>query len=272
MKVLTLVGRSVPFSAPEGDHYLETMSALGPVDLVPVFAACCRPGDRIIDVGANIGITAVLAGALVGPDPGRVIAIEPVPETFAHLEENIRRSGLGNVDCVMAAAAAEEGEVGLVTRAGSNFAAFVSYENVLRRYPAYDELPARAQSLDQIVEEVGLDRVDFIKIDVEGYELEVLRGARRTLAGFGPRVFLEVNHYCLNVFRRTSVVDFVDEVLGLFPRVIAVDTTFALIDLTDLSTHHVFFHENVVSGRFPNLLCGFDEQVADIAAGLARSA
>ncbi len=269
MKVLTLMGRSVPFSAPEGDHYLETMSALGPVDLLPIFGACCRPGARVIDVGANIGITAVMAGALV--DPGRVVAIEPVPETFAHLEANVARSGLDNIDCVRAAAAAEEGEVGLVTLAGSNFAAFVGYQDVLRRYAAYDEVPARALSLDQIVAEVGLDRVDFIKIDVEGYELEVLRGARRTLADSEPVVFLEVNHYCLNVFRRTSVVDFVDEVLERFPVVFAVDTSFSVIDLTDLSTHHVFFHENVVSGRYPNLLCGFDQATAAIAAGLGSS-
>jgi FkbM family methyltransferase len=269
MKVLTLMGRSVPFSAPEGDHYLETMSALGPVDLLPVFRACCRPGGRVIDVGANIGITAVMAAALV--DPGQVVAIEPVPATFAHLEANVARSGLVNIDCVRAAAAAEEGEVGLVTLAGSNFAAFVGYENVLRRYTAYDEIPVRALSLDQIVAEVGLDRVDFIKIDVEGYELEVLRGARRTLSSFRPMVFLEVNHYCLNVFRRISVVDFIDEVLDVFPVVFAVDTSFSLIDLTDLCTHHVFFHENVVSGRYPNLLCGFDPATAVIAARLGAS-
>jgi len=253
-------------TAPDEDHYLESMAEVGPVDLLPVLVASCHPGDTVIDVGANIGVTGIMAGVLAAP--GRVVAVEPVPETFVHLEQNIANSKIDGLTCVNAAIGATEGTVKLVTRSGSNFAAFVGYEGVLDRYVGYDEYEARVLTVDRLVEEQSLTAVDFMKIDVEGYELEVLRGAVSVLAKHRPVVFLEVNHYCLNVFRRTSIVDFVEEILAVFPFVHAVDTTLETMDLTEYSTHHNFFHDNVVLGRFPNLLCGFDSRVDKIALDL----
>jgi FkbM family methyltransferase len=254
-KTLALVGHEVLFEAADGDYYLENMSTEGPVDLKPVFETFCHTGSCVIDVGANIGITAVLAGFLVAP--GSVLAVEPVPEAFRYLEQNVATSKLTNVKCVNAAAASEEGEVRLVVHPGWNFAAFVGYPDVLDRYPGYAEQRVHALSIDDLVASEGLSRVDFMKIDTEGYELEVLRGAVKVLSTFEPCVFLEVNHYCLNIFRRMSLVDFIEEILATFPLVYALDTTFAVIDLTDKQNHQHFFHENVVRERFPNLICGF---------------
>ena len=265
-KELTLIGRSMTMNAPDDDHYLASMPEVGPVDLLPVLTACCHPGDTVIDIGANVGVTAIMSAVLVAP--GRVVAVEPVPETFVHLEQNISGSQIDGLTCVNAAIGAVEGTVKLVTRSGSNFAAFVGYEGVLDRYVGYDEYEVRVRTVDWLVEEQLLTSVNFMKIDVEGYELEVLRGAVSVLDTQQPIVFLEVNHYCLNVFRRTSIVDFLDEILARFPFVYAVDTTLDTVDLTELATHHNFFHDNVVLGRFPNLLCGFDDRVVRIAREL----
>jgi len=232
------------------------MASTGPIDLLPVLRACCHPQDNVIDVGANIGVTAVLSGLLV--NPGRVIAIEPVPETFGHLQDNVNRSGLPNVDCVMAAAAAEKGEVTLVAHTGWNCTAFVGFEGSSDRYESYEEYAVQALTLDSIVADQDLHDINFIKIDVEGYELDVLRGAEMTLADSRPIVFLEVNHYCLNVLRRTSIVDFIEDILDRFPFVFAIDTSFEFLDLKDVSTHDTFYQEHVVRERFPNLLCGFE--------------
>src|SRR4051812_4112055 len=60
-----------------------------------------RPGDTVVDVGANIGAFAVVAASIVGPR-GRVIAFEPVAETFQCLTENVALNGLGNVECRLA--------------------------------------------------------------------------------------------------------------------------------------------------------------------------
>jgi FkbM family methyltransferase len=269
VRVLNLMGHEVALNAPEGDYYLESMAPDGPAELVPVFEACCPTGGSVIDVGANIGITAIMAGLLAGS--GRVIALEPVTETFKFLERNVAQSGLSNVDCVRAALSSAPGSVDLITRPGSNFAAFVGYEDVLDRYPGYTQDVAPALTMDDLVHEKDLHRIDFIKIDVEGYELEVLAGAKGALAEFEPTVFLEANHYCLNVFRRISIVDFIETILATFRHVFAVDASFGVFDLTDSSTHHAFFHENVVSGRFQNLLCGFGDSVPEVVERIRRS-
>jgi FkbM family methyltransferase len=269
-KALTLVGHEVQFTAPDQDVYLDTLGMSGPVDVQPVLETYALPGGTVLDVGANIGVTAVMSGFLVGD--GRVVAMEPVPETFRHLQLNTERSGLTNVTCLRAAAGSEEGEVELVTQTGANVAAFVGYEHVLERYRGYEAHAAPVVPLDQVAADQHLDRVDFIKVDVEGYELEVLRGARTVLADHRPVVFLEANHYCLNIFRRMSLVDFTEEVLSIFPLVYALDTSCTYLDLTDPSSHPIFFHDNAVLGRFPNLLCGFGPSVSVGVAQMADRA
>jgi FkbM family methyltransferase len=269
VKTLQLLGRDLEFEAAPNDHYLEHMGIGGPVDLIPIFQAFLKPGDTVVDVGANIGVTAAIEAILV--EPGRVLAIEALPETFGFLSENLAGSGLTGVSCVNAAAAAAPGAVEMIVHPGWGFGAFVGYENVLDRYRDFTAYQVPARTLDQLVEAAELDRVDFVKIDVEGFELEVLRGASRVLQEHRPTVILEANHYCLNVFRRLSIVDFLEEVLDVFPVVLAVDTDFLILDLTDTGTHQHFFHENVVSGRFPNLLCGFSDNVRPRAASLAAA-
>ena len=70
---------------------------------------------------------------------------------------------------------------------------------------------------DEYLARKRVDRVDFVKIDTEGYEREVIEGLRGTLGTCRPVVFLELNHWCLNGFRRTSVPDFLDFLRGIFP-------------------------------------------------------
>jgi FkbM family methyltransferase len=262
IKTLNLLGHQVTFTSSDDDYYLETiMRSEGPVDIEKLFSVFCREGCTVVDVGANIGVTAVIAGLLVST--GCVLALEPVPGTFEYLARNVTDSNLTNVKCFNKAAAAAEGHVRLVTRPGYSFAAFVGYDEVLARYTEYDEERVESITLDQLVANEELSRVDFIKIDVEGFELEVLRGSTRILERFQPAVLLEANHYCLNIFRRISMVDFTEEILSHFPIVIAVDATLATLDLTLPGNHPEFFHENVVLGRYQNLVCGFDPAITE---------
>jgi FkbM family methyltransferase len=252
-KELVLAGTPVVVSAQDGDFYLATMPALGPTDLEAVFRAFCRTGDDVIDVGANIGITAILAAEIV--DPGIVLALEPLPTTFEHLEQNVIASGLGNIRCLPFAAAAAPGNVTLVSRPGYGFAAYVGTAEA----PEYEESVVRALTIDQVVDDQTLANARFMKIDVEGYELEVLRGATRLLKASEPVVLLESNHYCLNVFRRMSLPDFVTEIKAIFPFVFALDFSpgLSILDLTNSETLPGFFHDSIVNNRYPNLLCGF---------------
>jgi FkbM family methyltransferase len=270
IKTLNLLDQEVAFVASDGDFYLESMASHGPVDIHQLFEAFCKEDSNVIDVGANIGVTAVIAGLLA--PKGSVLALEPVKDTFEYLAGNIARSKLTNVRCIHAAASSAEGHVQVVTRPGHSFASFVGYEDVMQRYAGYDEERVDAVTLDQLVEREGGARIDFVKIDVEGFELEVLRGCPLLLKRSQPTVLLEANHYCLNIFRRISMVDFTEEILSYFPIVYAVDVSSEMLDLTSKTNHPVFFHDNVVRGRYQNLLCGFDPTILSALERLRSNA
>ena len=270
LKTLNLLDQEVTFVASDDDYYLDSMAPDGPVDIQQLFQVFCKEDSNVIDVGANIGVTAVIAGLLASS--GSVLALEPVKDTFEYLAANIARSKLTNVKCLNAAASSTEGHVQVVTRPGHSSASFVGYEEVLERYAGYDEERVEAVTLDRLVERDGVAGVDFIKIDVEGFELEVLRGCPQLLKKSQPTVLLEANHYCLNIFRRISMVDFTEEILSCFPIVYAVDASSEILDLTLKTNHPVFFHDNVVRGRYQNLLCGFDPNILSALERLKSNA
>ncbi len=146
-----------------------------------------RPGMVVIDVGANVGAFTLLASRLVGPH-GRVVAIEPVPENAACLRRAISDNGLANVTVAQVALGSVEGEITLSADPGRLGAASAVFD----RGPA--RIAARLATLDSLAEELSLRRVDFIKIDVEGYEPEVLLGAPRVLAELTPTVVAAAYH------------------------------------------------------------------------------
>ena len=96
-----------------------------------------RPGATVVDIGANIGAFAVMAASIVGPR-GRVIAFEPIPETFERLRENVALSGLGQVECRRAAIDAEEGEIALRVTARSSQATSAPDQGARRRSACQD--------------------------------------------------------------------------------------------------------------------------------------
>lgn len=128
-----------------------------------------RPGDLFLDVGANVGSFSVLASGVVG---ARSVALEPVPSTFRSLQRNIAINGLRErVSPICVAAAAEAGVVRFSTdRDTVNQVVDASYAG------GAVDVPTRP------LDEVGdLTSLALCKVDVEGFEREVLEGARRTL-------------------------------------------------------------------------------------------
>jgi FkbM family methyltransferase len=141
-------------------------------------------GGVFIDVGAHVGKYTVLVSKIVGPD-GMVIALEPNPENFKALKRNIKLNNLRNVVAYNVAASNKTGPLKFF--AGDDSACF-SVENRYSR----GTVTVKAQLLDEIVNELNLNRVDLVKIDVEGGEYEVLLGLEETLRIFRPKVILEV--------------------------------------------------------------------------------
>ncbi|HTZ05148.1 MAG TPA: FkbM family methyltransferase [Gaiellaceae bacterium] len=147
------------------------------------------PGGTAIDVGANVGVYTVAAARHVGQG-GRVLAVEADDEYVPRLRSNLARNGLANVEVVAAAAGSADGEVELIIaadRAFSSIKPLVSY----RGAGATRTVPQLR--LDTLWRDAGEPGVGFVKIDVEGAELEVLAGAGDLLARCRPALVVEVN-------------------------------------------------------------------------------
>lgn len=162
-----------------------------------VFLRLLRRGDTVADVGANAGYYTLLFSHLVGPR-GRVHAFEPVPPTFARLQTNVRQAGRSaNVLLNNLAVADEEKETALYLPGDDHGQAALtahtfgswSTEESVRTFPC------RATTLDAYAEARRIDRLDFVKCDVEGAELLVLRGGAETLRRTRPLLFLEVSRH-----------------------------------------------------------------------------
>ncbi|MBI3566068.1 MAG: FkbM family methyltransferase [Elusimicrobia bacterium] len=157
-------------------------SIVGEEDYERAEGFALKPGMVVVDLGANLGVFAARAAKRVGPE-GRVVAVEPHPDNFARLKGNAERNGLKNLDCVNAAAGDHEGEVALfVHERGIN-------HSLVRG--SGKSLPVRLTTVDALVKEKGLARVDFLKVDIEGVVPEALRGASDTLKRFRPLIALE---------------------------------------------------------------------------------
>jgi FkbM family methyltransferase len=134
-------------------------------------------GMTVVDVGANVGFYTLTIAASVGPT-GRVIAFEPDPFCFDILKSRIRRFRLRNIEAQQLAIGDRTGEVTLFC------SAYNRADN--RLHPTHDESNVEAhhvqmRSLDSVLAEKGALRVDAMKIDVQGAEEHVLKGAQRTL-------------------------------------------------------------------------------------------
>lgn len=136
-----------------------------------------RPDWVALDIGANVGIYALLLSRLLVE--GHVHAFEPT-ETAALLRQNLAARHAANVVVHELAFGAHSGTI---------------EESIYRVWGAAPESRAyKFTTLDDFAQDAGLARLDCVKIDVDGFDLEVLRGAAKTLTRFDPWVIVELNH------------------------------------------------------------------------------
>ena len=169
------------------------------------FASVVKPGMTVIDVGANMGYYTVLLGDIVGAR-GRVEAIEPVPSTVDLLRKSVELNGLAAFTNIHQAAAAD--------RAGERVHIHVPAGEPKNAHLVGKDwgeaLPVDTISIDAIAE--NLDRLDLIKIDVEGSEEAVINGSLEAFRRFSPRVLLEYN--CRRYADPEAFLDLLEEHLG----------------------------------------------------------
>lgn len=130
------------------------------------FESQIRPRMHVAEAGANIGVYTIQLSRLVGPE-GRVFAFEPSPQLFACLCENLERAGVKNVEPRNLALGSAPGKLSLETD-GLN-----SGDTHISREEKAGATQVEVARLDTVL---AGKRVDFFKLDVQGWELEVLRG------------------------------------------------------------------------------------------------
>jgi FkbM family methyltransferase len=154
------------------------------------FVSRARNARGIIDVGANAGLYTYHAAAVAPLVP--TLALEPIAELAELLRRNLHRNGRAAARVASVAASDTAGEAEFFVADSDEVSSLQS-----AHVQAYEGNPGsrrlvRTATLDELVGEHGFEHVDLIKIDVEGHELSVLRGATETLRTHRPALFVEV--------------------------------------------------------------------------------
>ncbi|TFW31949.1 FkbM family methyltransferase [Massilia horti] len=230
------------------DNYLDHIQGTFEPDMVRLFDSLIKPTDTVLDIGANIGCTSILFGSRAK----KVVSFEPSPSTFQFLAKNIEAAELNNVFPQNVGLGKTAGTFELTFSTNNRSGGFVS--NKLQASAGHQIEAIEVVPGDSFVRQNGIGEIDFIKIDVEGFEQDVIEGLRQTISQYKPTVTLELNHWCLNVFQRTSVPDFLDYLRSVFPYLYAVESN----DIRNLhnvdEAYHVMYYHVVGGFKYPNIV------------------
>lgn len=158
----------------------------------------------VLDVGANIGLTSFIFSGWAKT----VHSFEPNPSVFPLLAKNVAANNLTNVHCHQMAVGASSGSTRFTgTSAFGHISRDGSGEEVVMTH------------IDKAVHDLGIAKVDVIKIDVEGFEPSVLEGARETIQRDRPVIYMEINSICLMRNGRFNPFDFLEQLHHDFGRI-----------------------------------------------------
>ncbi len=146
----------------------------------------CNPGDVVLDCGAHVGVYtrhAVKNGARL------VVAIEPAPENLECLRRNLAAEIASGKVIVVAKGVWDREDKLFLHRAAEN-----SGHDSITANGHSDDVPVPLTTIDKLIEDLAIPRVDLIKMDIEGAERKALRGARTTLSRFQPRLSIAAYH------------------------------------------------------------------------------
>jgi len=203
---------------------------------------------RVFDIGANIGCTSILFGQVAK----EVISFEPSPTTFKFLELNVNKANLKNVTLRNIGLGNKNENLTLTFAPSNRSGGFVSNQTQASVGHIIEKIIIK--NGDSITKDAN---VEFIKIDVEGFEMNVLKGLTNTIKKNKPIVVAELNHWCLNAFQRTSIPDFFDYLLSIFPILYAIDGE-NYVDLHDPSGRYTVMYHHIIHFKYPNLVGAFD--------------
>jgi FkbM family methyltransferase len=230
-------------------HHLASMNLLARV----ADAALPAEGGVVVDVGANLGLSALA----MAPRAARILAVEASPATAAALRQTLAANAVPHVSAVAVALGAAAGVQAFHDSTHSAGSALASDDALAGDGCTTIEVPVT--TLDALAMEHALGKIDFIKIDVEGYETEVLDGARARLERDRPVVFAEFNAWVLQANRNQNPRAVLESWLSRFPHAHALRNNAAPLPLTP-ATMMDFLHAHLVErGCADDLVLSFDD-------------
>lgn len=151
-----------------------------------------QKGDVVLDVGAHIGYYTIESARAVGPE-GMVVAVEPDPRNLMILQKNVRVNNLRNVRLINCALGSSSGSAVLELTANPLFSDLI-------RSGHASTIEVEVRTMDDLCEQLEVERLDWTKIDVEGSAAEVLKGGRKVL-GRDSKIIIELNREALRLLR-----------------------------------------------------------------------
>jgi FkbM family methyltransferase len=201
------------------------------------------PDAICLDIGTNIGVTALILSAIALK--GKVYCFEPSPTVFPILSANITRNRCLNVEVKQIAIADSEGMVSFEDNSAYGYIS------------ATGKVQVPTSTVATVIRALGLERLDFVKIDVEGLEFKILKSGYEALKRFDPLIYFEFNTWCLVAHSRTNPVAFLGWLFDHFQFVGKVAYTSpkqpSLVQLRRKDLLH-FLCENMLSGCINDLV------------------
>lgn len=153
---------------------------------------CIKPKSDAIDIGANVGLYTRFLSESVGPE-GKVLSLEPIPETFNYLKNNIQKLNLQNVVALQVAVSDHKGKAIMqVPRFNDNRLNFYEAAIIDKPNDATLHFEVETNTLDDICNQYNLKPL-LIKCDVEGHEWLVFKGSDDTITRYKPILLVEIN-------------------------------------------------------------------------------
>lgn len=209
-----------------------------------------KNGMVCLDIGSNIGYYVLLESRLVGKE-GRVISIEPSPINFEYLKKNTEISENRNIEIYNFAAADENKILDFVIGSKSNWSKVLSENEKIQKGDKLIKI--QAKQVDTFVREKNYQKIDFVRMDVEGYEYNLLKGLKEVLKTFRPRLLIEVHKMFLGTSRTLEMFEELKQdgydAKYLIPRIYDVPIIGDLKDIQEVSFKTVI--DDLKNSRLP---------------------
>lgn len=200
----------------------------------------CKPGAVIIDIGAHIGLFSVIASQITG-DTGKVYAFEPAPSTYELLQKTLSiNHNRSVIEAFQKAVGKEPGKISFFVSddEADNSNSLVNYKD---DRPLHG-IDVEVTSVDAFVKEKKINKLNFIKIDVEGAEYDTLQGAAETLQNLRPVCIVAIHPEPIKA-KGDRLEDIYDFIVGRQYRIMLNNKDFSKSELlanTELIDLHIY--------------------------------